>query len=324
MAPDRQSSAHRPNRATIQPFDHTARWNAATVEAWPQHKQHMNITPFQALACPLDGAPLQRHGTSWRCPAGHSFDIAAHGYTNLLPVQKKRSRDPGDSKEMVAARRRFLDAGFYQPIAAATSRLALAGLPPGTAATCLDAGCGEGYYLRQLAAAATNEGRKLAILGLDISKWAVLSAAKQDKRPNWVVGSNANLPVMSGTLDRVLCMFGFPVYTEFARVLKTGGELLQVDTGPDHLRELREIIYPSLKPEKAAETSTPTGLTRLGSETLRYSFALDNREQIADLLTMTPHLYRANAEGRAKAAALTALALTVDVRLTRFGRKQTY
>ena len=43
-------------------------------------------------------------------------------------------------------------------------------------------------------------------------------------------------------------------------------------------------------------------------------------EQIADLLAMTPHLYRASAEGRAKAAALTALSVTVDVRLTRFGR----
>jgi len=37
------------------------------------------------------------------------------------------------------------------------------------------------------------------------------------------------------------------------------------------------------------------------------------------LLAMTPHLYRASAEGRAKAAALTALSVTVDVRLTRLG-----
>ena len=60
-----------------------------------------NITPFQALACPLDGAPLQRDASTWRCAAGHCFDIASQGYTNLLPVQQKRSRDPGDSKEMV-------------------------------------------------------------------------------------------------------------------------------------------------------------------------------------------------------------------------------
>jgi 23S rRNA (guanine745-N1)-methyltransferase len=279
----------------------------------------VSIVPFPALACPLDGAPLHCHGASWRCAAGHSFDIAAHGYANLLPVQQKRSRDPGDSKEMVAARRRFLNAGHYQPIAAAVSRAALAELPANATIRSLDAGCGEGYYLRQLAAA-SGEGRTLAVLGLDISKWAVLSAAKQDKRPNWIVGSNANLPVLPATLDLVLCMFGFPVYGEFARVLKPGGVLLQVDAGPDHLRELREIIYPALKPERPADTQVPAGFGWLSTESVRFPLAIDGAEAIADLLAMTPHLYRASAEGRARAAALTALAVTVDVRLTRFGR----
>ncbi|HWR78106.1 MAG TPA: methyltransferase domain-containing protein [Thiobacillus sp.] len=277
----------------------------------------MSITPFQALACPLDGTPLHCNGSAWRCASGHSFDIASQGYTHLLPVQNKRSRDPGDSKEMVAARRRFLTAGFYQPIAAAVSQAVLANLPADATSSCLDAGCGEGYYLRQLAAAVPDL-QTLALLGLDISKWAVLSAAKQDKRPNWVVGSNANLPVLSGTLDRVLCMFGFPVYPEFARVLKAGGQLLQVDAGPDHLRELREIIYPSLKPERTAEMQTPAGFSRLPTETLRFSIDLTRAGQIADLLAMTPHLYRAKAEGRAAAAVLTALSLSVDVRLTCF------
>lgn len=279
----------------------------------------MSILPFLALACPLDAAPLHRHGSSWRCAAGHSFDIAAQGYANLLPVQQKRSRDPGDSKEMVAARRRFLNAGHYHPIAAAVSRVALADIPAGATISCLDAGCGEGYYLRQLAAAAGDE-QTLALLGLDISKWAVLSAAKQDKRPNWIVGSNANLPVQPATLDLVLCMFGFPVYGEFARVLKPGGVLLQVDAGPDHLRELREIIYPALKPERPADAQLPEGFCFLSTETVRFPLAIDGAEQIADLLAMTPHLYRASAEGRARAAALVSLALTVDVRLTRFGR----
>ena len=286
----------------------------------------MNIIPFQKLACPLDSARLQRIGSTWRCTAGHSFDIASQGYANLLPVQNKRSLDPGDSKEMVAARRRFLNAGHYEAIAAATSRAALLDLAPGSAASCLDAGCGEGYYLRQLGAA-SGKLKSLAVLGLDISKWAVLSAAKQDKaqdtnneQANWVVGSNAKLPVLPGTLDRVLCMFGFPVYAEFARVLKADGQLIQVDAGPDHLRELREIIYPVVKPERTSVTAAPDGFICLASESIRYALKLNGSEQIADLLAMTPHLYRASAEGRSRAAALTSLALTVDVRLQRFGR----
>lgn len=280
----------------------------------------MSVVSFDALACPLDGLPLHCTGSAWACASGHSFDVASQGYTNLLPVQHKRSRDPGDSKEMVAARQRFLAAGFYQPIAAAVSRAVLAGVPADASISCLDAGCGEGYYLRELAAAVP-EDQTLALLGLDISKWAVLAAAKQDRRPTWVVGSNANVPVLPGTLDRVLCMFGFPVYAEFARVLKPGGLLVQVDAGPDHLRELREIIYPSLKPERPADLQTPAGFRRLPTEALRFPIELTNAAQIADLLAMTPHLHRATAEGRARAAALTALSLGVEVRLTGFQRE---
>ncbi len=286
----------------------------------------MSVSPFTALACPLDGAPLQRSGASWRCADGHCFDIAAQGYVNLLPVQNKRSLDPGDSKEMVAARRRFLEAGHYQPIADAVAQAVLQAAPAARTLTCLDAGCGEGYYLRQLAAAA-GDAHPLALLGLDISKWAVQAAAKRDghdtrgaPRAAWVVGSNAGLPVLPGTLDRVLCMFGFPVYAEFARVLRRGGELLQVDAGPDHLRELREVIYPTLKPERPAARQAPPGFEHLGTDTLHFQIHVDGAAPIADLLAMTPHLYRATAEGRARAAALTALTMTVDVRLARYRR----
>lgn len=275
----------------------------------------MPIDSFQALACPLDGDPLSHTGTAWRCPAGHNFDVARQGYTHLLPVQNKRSLHPGDSKEMVAARRRFLGQGFYEPIAEAVNRLVLAPDGEHHRLTCLDAGCGEGYYLRQLARA-SGEQTTLQLLGVDISKWAVLAAAKQDARPTWVVGTNARLPVLPASVDRVLCLFGFPVYAEFARVLKLGGQVIQVDAGPKHLQELREVIYPVVKSDKPGVAEAPEGFEALSTTTVGFTLSLESQEQIADLLAMTPHLYRAPSEGLARAEALESLTVTVDVRLT--------
>ncbi len=272
--------------------------------------------PFQALSCPLDALPLQRADNCWRCPSGHSFDIAAQGYVNLLPVQHKRSRDPGDSKEMILARQRFLHAGHYEPIAQAVSRIALNGWEPQQPMSCLDAGCGEGYYLRALMEACKARAVNLQAAGLDISKWAIMAAAKRDKRASWLVGTNAKLPVQSASLDLVLCMFGFPVYPEFTRVLKPGARLLRVDAGPDHLRELREIIYPSLRADRDDACHSNGRFRTIASESLRYELTMDDAQAIADLLLMTPHFYRASNEGRARAAALEKLTTTVDVVLT--------
>ncbi|WP_296931250.1 putative RNA methyltransferase [uncultured Marinobacter sp.] len=275
----------------------------------------MTTMPFDALACPLDGCPLTPSEKTWRCENGHSFDVARQGYVNLLPVQKKRTLDPGDSKEMVAARQRFLNAGFYTKIAEAVSDRALKSLTNDGTGSVLDAGCGEGYYLRHLASLAGDTD--LSMIGVDISKWAVLAAAKQDKRTRWVVGSNANLPVLPESLDLVLCLFGFPVYGEFSRVLKPGGQIIQVDSGADHLRELREIIYPELKPPADAESAAPEGFRHLDSTVVRFPLTLPDQNSIADLLAMTPHLYRATSEGLEKASALDSLEVTVDVVLKR-------
>ena len=69
------------------------------------------------LRCPVCGAPLVLGEKVYLCPQGHSFDVARQGYCNLLPVTKKHSKSPGDTKEQVQARRAFLSGGFYRPIA---------------------------------------------------------------------------------------------------------------------------------------------------------------------------------------------------------------
>jgi 23S rRNA (guanine745-N1)-methyltransferase len=289
----------------------------------------MTITLFNHLICPLDGQPLLMQQNSWRCANGHSFDNARQGYVHLLPVQNKRSLAPGDSKEMVAARQRFLSAGHYQPIAAAVAQsvadafsTAGSGHPSGTKEpfACLDAGCGEGYYLRQLDACFPGQKHQqpLSLIGLDISKPAVLAAAKQSTTMRWLVASNANIPLADGSLDCILSLFGFPVYPQFRRLLRLGGRVMVVEAGPDHLRELRDVIYPVLKPEvdKPNAGEAPPGFQTIARQTIDFSLSLVGKDVVADLLAMTPHFYRAKAEGLARAAVLGELEVTVDVRLT--------
>ena len=69
------------------------------------------------LICPICEKPLHLQARSLVCPENHSFDIARQGYVNLLPVQRRHSAHPGDTKEQVASRREFLEGGFYAPIA---------------------------------------------------------------------------------------------------------------------------------------------------------------------------------------------------------------
>lgn len=94
--------------------------------------------------CPVCGSFMQHRGKSWSCAQGHNFDMAKSGYVNLLPVNRKHAKNPGDNAVMMRARKNFLDAGHYalllQALEQAAVRYGRAG------GVLLDAGCGEGYY----------------------------------------------------------------------------------------------------------------------------------------------------------------------------------
>lgn len=281
----------------------------------------MQVVPTTTLLCPLCSAPLQRAQRQWQCSSNHCFDIARQGYVNLLPVQHKKSREPGDSKAMVLARRNFLEQGFYRPIAERLTALAVEKASVETAASpfaVLDAGCGEGYYLEYLIRALgtlPHADRAVSAVGLDISKDAIAAAARRGRDIQWVVGTNVHPPLAPGSVDLLLCLFGFPSFRHFRSLLSESGRCILVDPGPDHLIELRETIYPEVRrsPAPSLAGAEEQGLQLQHAETLRYTISGMEQAQIHNLLSMTPHLYKASTEGKQSAANLTRMDLTVDV-----------
>lgn len=275
------------------------------------------------LICPHCQQALVLNNQQYQCQNNHAFDVGRAGDVNLLLPNQKRSKNPGDSKAMVTARRAFLASGVYQPIAEMLAKTVTI-VGQGEPKVIADAGCGEGYYLRQIQRLcypnvgyfSQNGG---AFIGWDISKYAVQSAAKQANQQTnfpatWITASNAAIPIADDKVDILISGFGFEVAEEFARVVKSGGYVLTLDAGEQHLIELRQLIYPTLKPYQAKPALSEKHLKLLKTDDLQYHITL-NAEQLSQLMLMTPHFYRATAEAKAQLAELSALSVTVDVLL---------
>lgn len=259
------------------------------------------------LTCPLCNGALSADERGVACPAGHRFDRARQGYLNLLPVQHKKSRDPGDNQAMVEARRRFLDGGHYAPLARRLTELAAERAPR----RWLDIGCGEGYYTAQLAEALPEADG----YALDISREAVKRACRRAPQLTWLVASMARVPLADASCNLLASVFSPLDWQEARRLLAPGGGLLRMGPTHEHLLELRGLLYDEVREYDDAKhlSLIPPGMHLAHSETLNYRLQLDNAEDRADLLAMTPHGWRANAERRAAVIAAP-LEVTIAIR----------
>ena len=255
------------------------------------------------LICPICGAALCREDRCYRCENRHSFDIARQGHVNLLPVQQKKSLHPGDTREQVLSRRAFLEAGFYAPIA---DTLCQTALELGAKGPILDIGCGEGYYSSRLADAMNAE-----LTGLDISKEAVRCAAAKYKNALWICGTAAHLPVPDHSAGVITSLFALTMAEEFRRVLASDGLYFQVLAAQDHLLGLKSIIYPELKLKEKDSVPDLPGFRLVKTVPIRFEFTVEG-EQVQNLLSMTPHVYRISKEGAARLAATEKLTDTAS------------
>ena len=264
------------------------------------------------FSCPNCGQPLTRDDRTYRCAAGHSFDIAREGYVHLLPPNRKHSADPGDDRGMAVARREFLSRGYYAPLRDALCSHVLR--RSGDAPVLLDVGCGEGYYTGGIFRALQDAGKAPCMAGIDISKSILRLAARQEKQIEFAVASCYRLPVADESADILLNCFSPLAIDEFRRVLRPGGTFLYVVPAAEHLWELKQVLYDN--PYRNEEQETPYDGFRYEEicpvdETIH----LPDQAAIHALFQMTPYYWKTPKAGAERLAALPSLDCRISFRI---------
>lgn len=265
----------------------------------------MEMNTMTCFICPICGEPLHKTQRSMMCCNRHVFDIARQGYVNLLPVQNKKSLNPGDTKEMLVARRKFLESGTYRFLCDTVTEKVIALLTDTTHPLIVDMGCGEGYYTLHI----KNALHDCQCVGIDISKDAVKMACNRDKSIHWTVATAGHIPLADSSTDMITALFSLVAEKEYLRILKQGGYVVEVIAGNQHLTELKAIIYDEVYEQHKKPTDFGDAFTEIGREEKTFRFTLEN-EQLNNLLLMTPHFWRIKRENREKLQTVSQMTLT--------------
>ena len=255
--------------------------------------------------------PLVRSESGLSCAAGHHFDQSKEGYWNLTQPQDKKSANPGDNREAVLARHRWLNRGH----AAGLITVVKTWVPESNSnMRILDLGCGDGSFGPSLFLDhATN------YCGIDLSKPAIKLAAKRWPEATWVLANaDRGLPVPNASVDCVVSLFGRRPVAEISRVLSPSGCLIVAVPGEDDLIELREQVQKEGKRrsrvEAIVEEMKANGLSCVEQNQWRTQIEI-GPEEIADALAMTYRAGRRSEQSLVASIGSTKVTLSADLML---------
>jgi Methylase involved in ubiquinone/menaquinone biosynthesis len=272
------------------------------------------------FTCPVCGQVLYCNNKTLRCASGHSFDLAAAGYVNLLRTQSARTH--GDDKIMARARREFLSRGYYRPIADAVSeslvQLAAENKRLGKTFTLLDAGCGEGFYTNAVANTLAESGADIAAAGIDISRDAVALASKAYRAVSFAVASVYELPVADNYCDGIISLFAPFPEKELIRAVKPGGFIVRAVPLADHLWELKRLLYDN--PRENDPTPEPEFLMFVSHRHVSYKISV-GQPDLNNLFMMTPYFHRTSREDFDKLSKTDALDVTISIEISTYSTK---
>ena len=244
-----------------------------------------------------------------RCRNNHTYDRARAGYYNLLLTGVGGTH--GDNRDMVEARRDFLDTGAYLPLA---NEVADRCVRYASGADLLDVGCGEGYYTDII------ERRSCAnVSAFDISREAVKLAYKRNPRLSLAVASAYKMPIGDGSVDLVTNLFSPLACDEIHRVLRNSGIFVMAIPGEEHLFGLKSATY-STPYKNEVQPRDLDGFKLLGESRVRYQLELSSKDEIRSLFMMTPYAYRTGRAERERILSLDKLLTEVDFYILTYQR----
>lgn len=240
-------------------------------------------TLIPLLRCPLCGGALMRKDGSLVCDKRHTYDIARQGYVNFVPGQ----RDMFYKKELFEQRAKVFEAGVFAPVVERLTQ-AIDRYAPHPEPVVLDAGCGEGYYVKQVC-----PGRAMLRVGFDLSKDAVRLAARGQRTASFFAADLKRIPMRDAAVDVLLDVFTPANYAEFARVLRPEGVVMKLAPRSGYLQELRALAGKQLRhavyDDGDVERYAQAKMDVLHQEAIRYTLPV-SQETAAHLARMTPML----------------------------------
>lgn len=226
------------------------------------------------ILCPICKEKLEKIDNSYKCKNNHSFDIAKQGYINL---NRKASDNTGDEKEMIKARKAFLDKDYYLFLKNKLNELIDEYKPNNL----LDLACGEGYY--------TKDFKCLDKVGIDLSKEALKIASREDKSTTYILKNIFDIPLNDKSMDMIITIFA-PISKEISRLLNDNGHFVLVRPDVDHLLELKEVVYDKayLNEDKQVNIDNLNLIDELKIK----EKAILNNEDLIHLFKMTPYYHK--------------------------------
>ena len=265
---------------------------------------------MSVFICPICGKELIENSKSLCCANNHNFDIAKSGYVNLLMSNQISAKHHGDDKLMVRSRQSFLNKGYYNVILESVINTVNKYVKSGI--RIIDVGCGECYYTSNIYEFLKKNQIATQMIGIDISKDALVAGAKRNSEIKLAVASIFRIPVMDNSCDMLFNFFAPNSPEEFNRIIKKEGIIIRIIPLEKHLWSLKKAVYDNPY-ENEVVSETLLGCKLLEKKEIKRKIKISCNQDIINSFRMTPYYYKTSIKDQKKVEFLDELETEIEI-----------